>query len=209
MTTATAVLPTWRAGTWEDFLVLLQQPAYQYAKAYYWQGAYQLVMGVGAQHGDINAVILLLLSFYCTLRAIPYRAFVNTSYRKEAVCEFQPDVFCYFLELQVPTGSCIVNLEEYQPPDLVIEVADTSLADDLGIKRMLYEEIGIREYWVVDAQRLEIFAFAIESNLGSRRIGESVVLSGLSLQAVTEALQKSQTLDHSQLGQWWMERLAH
>lgn len=38
---------------------------------------------------------------------------------------------------------------------LVIEVADTSLAYDLGAKASLYARFGVREYWVVDAWELE------------------------------------------------------
>jgi Uma2 family endonuclease len=33
---------------------------------------------------------------------------------------------------------------------LIVEVADTTLADDLGSKRDLYAEAGLPEYWVVD-----------------------------------------------------------
>ena len=33
---------------------------------------------------------------------------------------------------------------------LIIEVADTTVADDLGPKRDLYAEAGLPEYWVVD-----------------------------------------------------------
>ena len=33
---------------------------------------------------------------------------------------------------------------------LLIEVADSSLADDLGEKAALYAAAGIRDYWVVD-----------------------------------------------------------
>lgn len=35
---------------------------------------------------------------------------------------------------------------------LAIEVADSSLAKDLEIKRLLYAEVGIVEYWIVDCQ---------------------------------------------------------
>lgn len=35
---------------------------------------------------------------------------------------------------------------------LAIEVADSSLSKDLEIKRLLYAEAGITEYWVVDCQ---------------------------------------------------------
>ena len=42
-----------------------------------------------------------------------------------------------------------------EPSDvlLVIEVADTTLSDDLGPKAALYAEYGVQEYWVVDIER--------------------------------------------------------
>jgi Uma2 family endonuclease len=39
---------------------------------------------------------------------------------------------------------------------LLVEVADTSLAFDLGLKRDLYARFGVREYWVVDVIRERI-----------------------------------------------------
>lgn len=42
---------------------------------------------------------------------------------------------------------------------LVIEVADTSLAYDLGVKVPLYERSGIGEVWVVDLERLRVHVF--------------------------------------------------
>jgi len=41
---------------------------------------------------------------------------------------------------------------------LVIEVADTTLADDLGVKADLYARYGVGEYWVVDIARGVILA---------------------------------------------------
>ncbi len=35
---------------------------------------------------------------------------------------------------------------------LVIEVANTTLAKDLGLKAQIYAEAGVADYWVVDAQ---------------------------------------------------------
>jgi Uma2 family endonuclease len=37
---------------------------------------------------------------------------------------------------------------------LVVEIADTSLAFDTGLKSVRYAALGVREYWVVDAWRL-------------------------------------------------------
>ncbi len=200
---------TWQAGSWETFLALSQQPTYQKAKAYYFRGAYQFVMGVGANHAAINLIISLLVELYCIVRGIPFRGLTNASYRKAGLRECQPDSSFYLGDSvnASPTGREIANLDNYSPPDLVIEIADSSLADDLGMKRLLYEEMQVREYWVVDVFSLEVFAFVIEQNMGSRRVRQSEVLQGLAMDAIAEALHKSQELDHATLGQWWMERI--
>ena len=39
---------------------------------------------------------------------------------------------------------------------LVVEVADSSRAKDLGVKARLYAEMGVPDYWVVDLARREL-----------------------------------------------------
>jgi len=87
----------------------------------------------------------------------------------------------------------------------VIEIANTSLADDLGEKRLLYEDLGVREYWVVNVQMAEIIAFKIE-NGGSWRIQESQLLRGLSMQLLEEGLRKTREITHSEVGMWLMQK---
>lgn len=41
---------------------------------------------------------------------------------------------------------------------LVVEIGDTGLAYDLGRKPALYAMFGVREYWVIDARKLELHA---------------------------------------------------
>lgn len=43
--------------------------------------------------------------------------------------------------------------------DLVVEVADTSLAFDTNDKRLLYARAGIREYWVVDVSGRRLLVY--------------------------------------------------
>ncbi|WP_319421993.1 Uma2 family endonuclease [Pleurocapsa sp. FMAR1] len=102
-------------------------------------------------------------------------------------------------------GVGIVNLDEYPVPDLVIEVSNTSLSDDLGRKRLLYEDLQVAEYWVIDIQNIKVIAFAIE-NGGSKRIAESQVLTGLKLDILTEALQRSRNTNHTEVGRWLMQQ---
>ncbi|MGL5835308.1 MAG: Uma2 family endonuclease, partial [Waterburya sp.] len=76
---------------------------------------------------------------------------------------------------------------------------------DLGEKRLLYEDLEIAEYWVVDVQNVKVIAFAIEDN-GSKRIAESLVLTGLKIEILTAALQQSRTSNHTEVASWLMQQ---
>ncbi|WP_373529809.1 Uma2 family endonuclease [Nostoc sp.] len=110
-----------------------------------------------------------------------------------------------YMRLEMPAGTGIVKLDRYPAPDLVIEIAKTSLLDDLGTKRSLYEELGVAEYWVVDVQNAQIIAYAIVDQ-GSRRIRESQVLPGLAMSILEEALRRSREMSQSEVGTWLLSQ---
>ncbi len=60
----------------------------------------------------------------------------------------EPDIIVFPATLKAPDvdGNSVL---------LVIEVADSSLAYDLGTKPPIYAAQGVREYWVINAQTLE------------------------------------------------------
>ncbi|MDY7015812.1 MAG: Uma2 family endonuclease [Cyanobacteriota bacterium] len=103
----------------------------------------------------------------------------------------------------IPYGTSIVDLDRYPPPDLVIEVANTSLTDDWEIKRRLYQAINVTEYWVLDVRNTRILGFAIADGK-SRQIRNSRVLPGLTLSVLEEALRRSRSTDQSRVGAWLM-----
>ena len=157
-------------------------------------------MGVGPDHAVENTLVTLAIGLFCMLKGIKVRGLINASYRKPGCQEAQPDASYYVNEkaLLVPQGNTIVDLETYPAPDLAIEIAATSLNDDLGFKRLLYEELGVREYWVVDVENAQILAFQI-LNLGSQRITTSKVLPGLEIATIEAALASRKTQDDSQI----------
>ncbi len=59
----------------------------------------------------------------------------------------------------IPPNTTIVDLDIYPPPDLVIEIAKTSFSDDIASKRMLYEKLNFREYWVVNVVNAQLNCF--------------------------------------------------
>lgn len=207
MSTLQTKLPTdtWVVASWDEFIQLSQDPAYQKAKCYYRNGQMRIeTMGVGPNHAKDHGITFFAINLFCTIKAIAINGLDNCSYRKTGVREAQPDISYYIGDRSqlAPTGSAVVNLDNVPPPDLAIEVADTSLADDIGAKRLLYEELQVAEYWVVDVQNAQIIAFAIISNNGSRRITQSEILPGLPIFLLEEALQRSRDENQAQVGAW-------
>jgi Uma2 family endonuclease len=198
---------TWFRATWQEFLQIIDDPAYAKAKGYYYDGQMRLEMGVGPDHASSNTIIILIIAIICSLKGIPVKGLTNCSYRKTGVREAQPDVSYYIGERAAlaPQGSSIVNLDQTPPPDLAIEIADSSLNDDLGKKRLLYEDLGISEYWVIDVENAQIIAFQMVSN-GSKRIEQSQVLQNLEIKIIREAIEQQQQMDDSQLVTWLMTK---
>lgn len=77
---------------------------------------------------------------------------------------------------------------------LVIEVADSSLAYDLGEKAALYASQGIAEYWVVDTKATQIHVHTRPSAAGYQSLRQ--VRPG---EALAPACRPSATLDVAQL----------
>lgn len=105
----------------------------------------------------------------------------------------------------MPWEAAIIDLDTYPPPDLVVEVAHSSLADDKGEKRLLYETLGVREYWIVDVENIQVLAFEIQ-NRGSCRIDQSQLLPGLQITVLEEALRRSRRMSHGKVSAWLMSQ---
>jgi len=195
---------TWITTPWSDYLLVIEDPAYEKAKGYYYRGHMRVEMSpVSLDHGKDHTIIIFAINLLAAVKDIPLTMADNCSYRKAGLQESQPDVSCYVGDQArvISAGTSIIDLNQHPAPDLVVEVAQTSLLDDLGIKRSLYEDLGAAEYWVVDVQNAQILAYAIEDR-GSRRINESQVLPGLGISVLENALCRSRQTDQSQVGAW-------
>lgn len=158
---------------------------------------------IGNDHASDHATMISAGSLFCAIKNIPNTARDICTYRQTGLREAQPDISYYIAENAevIPWGTSIIDLDSYPPPDLVIEVANTSLADDKGEKRLLYEDLNVKEYWIVDVQNVQIIAFAIADG-GSKRIQESQVLPGLKLSLLNEVLQRSRQTNQGQVIHW-------
>ncbi|TAG94354.1 MAG: Uma2 family endonuclease [Oscillatoriales cyanobacterium] len=180
----------WTKATWEEFLAFADDSTWEKGKFYYDREQMRVEMSpVGSRHGRHNSIIPYVVILFAALRNIRVVQFTNTSFRKAGIREFQPDLAYYIgSNLRVPPDSnSVVDLNQYDPPNLVIEIGASSFSDDLGNKRLLYEDAGIS---------------------GSGRIQESRVLPGLEIALVEEALNRSLTQDDGEINRWLIQTFS-
>jgi Uma2 family endonuclease len=204
------ITDTWVNVSWEEFIQATENPDYQKGKFYYYQGRLKIEMSpLGNDHARDHSIINTAINIYVAMNHINLNANDNCSYRKTGYQEAQPDLSYYLGENVnvIPYGTNIINLNDFPPPNLIVEIANTSLADDQGEKRLLYEELGIKEYWIVNVQKSEIIAFKME-NQGSYRIKESLVLPNLQLSILEEALKMTRQTNHSKVVTWLLEKFS-
>ena len=206
MSQVQAKLPTdtWVNATWDEYLQAISDPAYEKARGYYYNGRMRLeISPLGNPHSRDHFIVIAAIALFASTRNIDLDGHDNCTYRKTGFEEAQPDVSFYLgaNAERVPWDATIIDLDTYPPPDLVIEVAYSSLADDKGEKRLLYESLGVREYWIIDVQNVQVIAFEIQ-NRGSRRIDESQVFPGLDIALLEEAFRRSRQMNHGKVSAW-------
>lgn len=166
---------------------------------------------LGHDHAADNTIASFTVNLFCGLKAIPTKGLTNCTFRKRGFEDAQPDIAYYIGDNAdaIPWGTTIIDLDIHPPPDLVIEVANTSLSEDQGAKRLLYEDLGVKEYWVLDVKDVRVLAFAMLSLTeptakGSYRITESQVLPGLQIALLQEAFQRTRHTNQSKVVAWLM-----
>ena len=198
----------WVKASWDEYIQAIENPATK-NRGYYHAGKMRIeAMPIGSDHADAHAILLFAVSLFATIRNLDLTAKDNCSYRKVEQTEFQPDLSYYAGSnaTVIPKGTRVIDLDAYPLPDLVVEIADTTLADDQGAKRLQYEMLGISEYWIVNVQTCEILAFAI-ANQGSRRVQESIVLPGLAIDLLQQTLKRSQEEGQTAARTWLLQHL--
>ncbi|MBD2552971.1 Uma2 family endonuclease [Limnothrix sp. FACHB-708] len=205
------ILDYWQRGTWEEFIAIAQQTNpdnCQNSRGYYYNGWMRLEpTRSGADQARSHAMVASLVGLYAALAPMKLADYVNPIIQRCQQQQAQPHLAFYIdRDLKdLPTGNVPIDLDRFDPPSLVVEVGASSFADDVGMKRLLYERLGVAEYWVVNVEARSIIGFAI-ADRGSREIQVSQVLPGLELSIITEALQRLDREDDGQITRWLIDQ---
>jgi Uma2 family endonuclease len=100
-----------------------------------------------------------------------------------------------------------INLQHDRRPDLVGEIADTTLSLDLDEQKQLYASLGIPEYWVIDVKGQRVFAFGLNESGCYRLLQESQVLAGLPIALLEQTLERLATETNTAAAAWFMQQL--
>lgn len=201
---------SWVKASWDEFMNLANKPRYKTGIFYYEQGYLRIEMPpIGSSHSQDNTVVSIVVNLYASVKNIRIKGLTNCSFRKQGIREFQPDLAFYIgAEFNFPPrNNSPIDLSEFNAPNLVVEFGATSINDDLGKKRLIYERAGVQEYWVVDVNNSDVIAFEISQGR-SGEIQESVVLPGLAIALVEEALRRSQTQDDGEINRWLLQTFS-
>lgn len=178
MNVATQVSPTTAAPfrfTVDQFIALCEQGLFDdYAKSELIEGEIVVMNSQWSPHARVKTELAYLLNAALRTLGSPLRPQVEVSIRLPDSLP-EPDI-----TLTSYRGDGAVPLAEVA---LVIEVADTTLNNDLGRKADLYAAAGIPEYWVIDLneKRALLHANPIEHGYD----GQVDILLGETLYAAT------------------------
>lgn len=132
--------------TQRDYKLLDESGAFvRYAKTELIEGKIVAVNAQHAPHIRVQSTLFRALANACDAIADGPKAWIDGSIDLAEFSMPQPDIF--IADTLPDKGAVPLSTVR-----LMIEIADTSLRNDLNVKTPLYANAGIAEYWVVDVE---------------------------------------------------------
>lgn len=158
--------PRWQPASWQDYLACRDNVGLERVRLFFNQGYLFVDMGSeGINHASISDLFPILFFLWFRKRGQPFKSCGRCLLEKANYRAASPDQVIY-IGGNYPQGRegepRRINLNEWRVPDLVGEVADTTLATDLDEKKHLYAGLGVPEYWVVDVEGGQVLTFQLQ-----------------------------------------------
>jgi hypothetical protein len=200
-------------ATWQDY-VAIRDGDINWQKIAFNQGWLWADMGTeGPNHASFSDLLTMIFGFWAFLHpqmplailwALPDRAPRNPS-----LCPRLGPVQRGQHSRWQPSEPRRISLDRHRLPDLVGEIADTSLSLDLDEQKQLYAQLGIAEYWVVDVKGLRLFGFGLTATGVYEPIQVSQILTGLPISLVEQTLERLETETNTAAANWLMQQLQN
>ncbi|APB32927.1 Uncharacterized protein conserved in cyanobacteria [Gloeomargarita lithophora Alchichica-D10] len=203
----------WHPATWQDYEKLRDDPSIDRMQLFFHN--HQLLvenMGwEGILHSEVRELLSAILVMWLMAHPeIKSKILGSCLMEKESQQAAAPDIALYLGEdlPQYRKGeSRKINLDQQRSPNLVIEVADTTLDSDLDQKKYLYAALGIPEYWVIDAQGTQVFIFILQDQR-YLRTESSQIVTGFTEALLSQAIEQMKSGSNISAALWFNQQLS-
>ncbi len=201
-----------RGATWQDYVQMRDNAELDWRKIAFHQGWLWVDMGKeGPGHAACSDLITMIFGFWSFLHPeVVVQSYGRCLIERPQTQACAPDLVLYRGEAipkWQPGEPRRIILSRHRLPDLVGEIADTTLSLDLDEQKQLYASLGVPEYWVVDVKGLRLFAFGLTATGVYETIRVSRVLTDLPIALVEQALGRAATDTNTAAANWLMQQL--
>jgi Uma2 family endonuclease len=192
-TSPSAIVYRQYSANWEDYLHHVENTSSHLERVFFHLGAMWIEdMGnEGINHARFNKLLtMILFTWFGKLGNVKFDLLGGCVIEKPSSQGAAPDEVLYIggdSPRYQEGGSRRVNLNQSRVPDLVVEIADTTLASDLDEKKQLYLALEIPEYWVVDVRGKQVLAFRLVEGK-YQECTESGALTGLPIDLLEQTI---------------------
>ncbi|MFQ3612838.1 MAG: Uma2 family endonuclease [Cyanobacteriota bacterium] len=199
-------------ATWQDYVAIRENPDLDWRKLSFHQGWLWVDMGKeGLNHAAFSDLMTAIFFVWAFLHPeVTVQSYGRCLIEHPDTHACTPDLVLYLgddIPRWQPGEPRRIDLRRYRLPDLVGEIADTTLSLDLDEQKQLYASLGIPEYWVVDVRGLRVFAFGLTVAGHYQAIEQSQVLTGLPIELLEETLERMTCATNTAAANWLMQQL--
>lgn len=199
-------------ATWQDYVDIRDDETMDWQKISFYRGWLWLDMGKeGPNHASFSDLMTAIFFVWAFLHP-------EISLQSYGRCIIEhPDTHACAPDLVLYKGDRIpkwqqgeprrIDLRRHRLPDLVGEIADTTLNLDLDEQKQLYASLGIAEYWVIDVKGMQIFAFGLTAAGHYEVIEQSQVLAGLAITLIEQTLERLAIETNTAAANWLIQQL--
>jgi Uma2 family endonuclease len=214
-TNLTETLHHWKPATWEEYSAYRDDPTNDRMRLFFNEG-YLLVIDMGWEgidHASISDLFTMLFAFWFSQK--PDQIFSSLGrclMEKPPIKAGAPDLVLYLGDNYPrwqPGEKRRIDLNQWRIPNLVGEIADTTLATDLDEKKHLYAQLGIPEYWVIDVRGKRVLAFQLQENRVYQECTNSSTLSGLPISLLEQTLSRLNEETNGSAALWFSQQIAN
>jgi Uma2 family endonuclease len=203
---------SWQPATWAEYLQRVEHPHSDTERVFFNTDTIWIDMGnEGINHSRFNKLFTLIFGFWFARQTdVKFELLGGCVIEKPNRQGAAPDEVLYIggnAPRWQPGEPRRVNLDVWRVPDLVVEIADTTLATDLDEKKHLHLALEIPEYWVVDVRGRQVFAFGLIDGK-YEQCSQSSILTGLPIELLEQTLAQMDN-DNGNAALWFASQLVN